>query len=255
MPIAFVAPYLLAGAAAAGGALSGRGKTSSTTSTSNQSFNRTGSTTPQLSPQQSSIYDALVPMALSRLRGYTPLSGYEANGLTNINAGANAARTALENRLTGSGMLGSPAGVAALNNLDLSRSGQAVSFQNTLPLLRNQMQLQDIGVAGDILRLPGIGSTTTESGTASGSGTSTTNQSGNVLGGLFNGLGGSLGFLYGQGAFGGGGVAPGSTPAMGAPVNWSQVLPQFNAPPAAPQRISDLLAAIGGWSANGGRIG
>lgn len=202
----------LAAAGAAGGALGSKSK-----QTSQSQYNNTSSVTPNLLPQQKSLYDALYQQALGRANGQTPgLQGYSSQGLQNINAASEAARQNTVNRLASSGLLSSPVAAASGTQADIARAGQSANFLNSLPLLQNQLQIQNLGVAGDIFRLPGVGSTST----SSGSGTNTTTgQQGGGLGGALGGLGSSLGFLYGMGAFGGGGggnspngYAPGIAP-------------------------------------------
>ena len=201
--------FIFPGISALSGALSNRSKTQTT----NQNYSNTYSntTTPQVPAEQAGLYSTLVGLAQKRLAGQTPLYGYEANGLQNINSTADAVGNSIRNRLVASGQYGGPGADTALNSLDVSRGAQAAQFRNSLPLLQNSLDLQNLGAAGTIFGLGPKGQTST--GTSSGSETNVTNYPGNVAGGALGGLGSALGFLIGQGAFGQGtgGEGGGST--------------------------------------------
>src|SRR5437870_4350530 len=136
----FIIPAILGGSVI-GGALSGRPKTTTGTSTSN--YSNTSTSTPNITPEQHSLFNALYAKIMGRLNQPTPLGGYEATGLSNINAGAAASRTALENRLAAHGLSGSPVAGNAETQLELGRAGEATRFQNSLPLLARQFGRED----------------------------------------------------------------------------------------------------------------
>ena len=232
----------LTAASALGGALSNRGGKT----TSNSTYNNTSTSTPQLSPEQEAIYGLLSQNVMNRLRGQTPLAGYEASGLQNINESSDAIRRSIEGRLTSRGLIGSPMGATALSNLDISRGSEAAKFRNSLPLLQNDLDLQNLGAAGTVFGLRPFGETRTSSGT--GTGVSTT--SGNMLGGAFGGLAEALGYLIGRGSFGprsnpggSGGQSSGNPlSSMGVPGGYGSPL----APKPPGLDIAALLRALGG---------
>lgn len=231
----------LAAAGALGGALSNRAKT--TTSTQNSSYNNTSTSTPQLSPEQNSIYSLLTQNVMKRLQGQTPLAGYESTGLQNINSTSDAIRRSIEGRLASRGMLNSPMGATALSNLDVSRGTEAAQFRNSLPLLQNSLDLQNVGAAGTVFGLRPFGSTTTSSGT--GSGTNITNQPGNVAGGALGGLGSALGFLIGQGAF------PGMGGSGGGVTGVPSTVPSSVPGGGGGMDIAALIRLLGGMNSGG----
>ena len=236
----------MAGASTAAGALSNRAKKQ----TSNSSYNNTSTTTPNLTPEMQSLYSLMAGNVSNRLQGQTPLQGYEATGLQNINSTSDAIGNSIRNRLVASGTYGSPNASTALNNLDVSRGTQAAQFRNSIPMLQNSLDLQNLGAAGTVFGLGPQGSTTTRSGT----GQDVTNYPGNVAGGALGGLGGALGFLIGQGAFGpmsnpggSGGQSSGNPlSSMGIPGGYGSPLAPAGARPPGGIDMAALLRALGG---------
>lgn len=169
--------------AALAGGLSNKGsKTSQNTITS---------TTPNLSSSGMDLRDQIIQQYLSQLGG-TDLSGYTSSGISNINKNAEAAKKRTTENLSARGISG-PALDFALTNVDNQRFGDVTSFQNSIPLLQQQLQSQILSNAGNYLGSNPFG--TTQKGT----GTST--QPGNFVGGALGNLGSTLAYMYGQGAF------------------------------------------------------
>lgn len=259
MPLALAAGLI--GASALGGALSNRSKTS----TSKSSYDNTSTSTPVVPAEQGALYSAMLGNVQKRLAGQTPLYGYEANGLAGINNTFNPIAQSIQNRMVASGQAGGPGAATALNSLDVARGTQAAQFRNSLPLLQNQLDLQNLGAAGTVYGLGPKGQTTTSSGTATGSATTP----GNVAGGAFNGIGSALGFLIGQGSFpsmqgpisapqqsypvgpfgsgGAGGYGPGYVPGMGSGGNGLSP-----AVALTPQMLAALLGALSNSGLAGG---
>lgn len=215
-------PALIAGVGALGGLLGNRPKTYQQQQQQGfnqfgnqyQGFSGTGTQTPAYDPLGENLRQALAQMYLGRA-GSVPefMRNYEATGLEGINKGAESNRAALNQILAARGLSYSPAAATALGGLESNRIGQGVAFRNQLPLVQDQLQQQRLAdLSGFFSRLP-YGTSTTQTGTSTGtssttgssSGTGTSTDPGNMLGGLTGGLGNLLAFLYGQGAFGGGG--------------------------------------------------
>lgn len=130
------------------------------------SANQTGTSTtsPTLDPQFGPLQNSLLQQIMARMStGGPDLSGYEGTGIQNINKGYAGAQTNLDNSLAARGLSSSPVAGAGLAKLDTGRASDISSFQNTLPLLRDQFQQQNLGLAQQILGL-GRGSTTTSTG-------------------------------------------------------------------------------------------
>lgn len=180
------------GASLLGGLLSGRKKARTQEST----FQQTGTTTPFFGPEFEELKQEQLNQILARLRQSTDLSGFKAEGLSNINRQAQFSQQALENRLSSQGLLGSPVAGTAMANLELGRGGEQVRFLNQIPLLQREMQGQDLSQA---LALLGMGRGTTQTS----SGTSTGVVPGSGAGGGFQDLGLIIGLLSATGAFGG----------------------------------------------------
>jgi len=95
-------------------------------------------------PQWTSLGDLTRTMVEENLRNKGLPSGFEEEGISNINTTYDALRQALENRLTSRGI--SRGGIAAAGdiNLELARGSDIAGFRRQLPTLARDMQLQDI---------------------------------------------------------------------------------------------------------------
>lgn len=195
---AFLLPLALGGASFLGGLFGNRKQTSTSRSTS--------TTTPTLDPQFSPLQQMLLSSVQSRLANPSSLpASYETQGIADINRNFDLVAQARDNSLAARGLSASPVAGAADAKAGVARAGEIGRFQAQIPLLNREMQTQDLGIASLLLN-QGRGSTTST--------TSTGTQPGNMLGGGLNNLAGMLGFLYGQGMFGGGGASPGLRPLI-----------------------------------------
>ena len=158
-----------------------------------------------LGPEYAGLQSAIMPMIHKRLLSPGGLPrGYEESGITRINRTHDLGKQSLANNLTARGLGSSPIAGAADTRSEMGRLSDIVGFQNTLPMLGRQMQNEDLGMGMDALEFGRslAGRTATTSGNTSGT---TTNQGG---GGMIGNLSSMLGWMIGNGAFGGLGKAP-----------------------------------------------
>lgn len=171
-------PLALAGTSLLGGLLGGGSKQT---------------TTRTISPEFAGIADFLKNHYMSRLQKGAP--NLEPGGIAAINDTYRAGRQSLNNRLTSMGLSGSPDMLATgHSSLEASRMGDIGRFRANLPLLQQQYEAQDLSGLMNLMNL-GMGQTTTGGA--------------NPLGSGIENLAGMLGFLWGNGAFGGPGSSPG----------------------------------------------
>ena len=180
---------------------------------SQQSSGVTG-TTPTLSPETQDFMNKL--MTKYNAQAAPSLTGYEAQQTNNINTGANAQSQAVNNILAARGLSTSPAAATAEAGLQQNRLNQITNMQQGLPLLKNQLDLQNLAGASAFFSAIPKGSITTtnnqqtsqstgqQTGSQVGSTTSTghtvgsTNEKGTSGGGIpgaFQGLGAGLGAI------------------------------------------------------------
>jgi len=169
------------------------------TGTTNSTFNNTYSNTPTETPEFAGFGGMLKDIISKRLSQPVPMEGYAATGLGNINRNSDLVQQSIKNKLTASGLAGSPIAGNAMLQGELSRGGQATDFMNQLPLVQRQLQNQDFSQALGLYGARPLGSTTTASGTSSG----TQVHPGSALGAGFSEAGDLLSFLAGQGLLGG----------------------------------------------------
>ena len=188
--------------------------TISNTGQQNQSgtFGTSGQTTgfstsnPNLSPLQQALINQFTSSASNLNRQAGDLSGYKAQGLSDINSTSNAASEALRNNLASRGLSFSPSAANAETQQRIGLAGQQSQFLNSIPLLQRQLQQQSLQQLMNAFQLipygttSQTGGTTAQSGTTNETGTSSSTQnqqgtnlvSGNPMGGLFSGLGSGL---------------------------------------------------------------
>jgi hypothetical protein len=143
---------------------------------------------PTLDPAYSPLQQLLLQQTIQRLNSQGPdLGGYEASGISNINKGYGLVQQNLENSLTARGLNDSPVAGAGLTRLQMGRAGDITNFQNTIPLLKDQYQRNNLQDAIALLT-QGRGSATT--------GTTATDTGGGWAGAATN-LAQMLGYLYG----------------------------------------------------------
>lgn len=159
------------------------------------SSKRKSSSTPTLDPKYSPLEQQVLSLVQQRLGTSTDLSGYQAQGTQDINHTFDLLKQSQSNDLTARGLSTSPVAGAVDATRENARGGQVSSFINSIPLLRRQLQAQDIGLANGVL--------------GQGRGTTTTEQSGGGAAGSAESIAAMLGYLQSTGAFkrgaGGGG--------------------------------------------------
>lgn len=179
---------------------------------------QTSTTTPTGDPAYGPLQQALIAQAMSRINNPSALpAGYEAQGVGKINDTFGVINQGIGNRAAAQGVSGGPTEAYARNISDLNRGGQIAGFRTGLPLLERGMRMEDLGFAANVLGSQRYGSTT-----------NTTSTGGGGLGGGLSNAAGILGFLYGQGALGGG--SKGGTSAGGS--DWLSQLLQGGGTPS-----------------------
>ena len=206
----FLAPLLLGGGSFLGGLFGNRNKQSSSSSSSS-----TNTTMPSWDPAFTGLRDLIMPITMKRLTDPQSFSKQLGErGIADINRTYDLAEQGLGNRLTARGLGSSPVAGAGEGNLAGGRAGDIVGLLRDLPLIDRQIQDQDLNMAQNFL---GMGRGMTSTGTATNTGTATGSQGGGFGGGLQSMMS-MLAYLYGSGAFGGGGGAQPPIPSTGFPV-------------------------------------
>lgn len=164
-----------AGASVIGGALDN--KSSQTTS-------------PTIDPAYQGLQGQILNMVQQRLATPLDTSGYTANGVASINKNYDLTKQASDNNLTTRGLASSPVAGAVGGVAANARAGDISTFENSVPLLANQIQGQNISQAAGILGL--------------GRGSTSTSASGGGAAGAATNLSQYLGYLTAKGAFKGG---------------------------------------------------
>lgn len=195
---AFLLPAILGAAGLVGGALKGKGgKTTTTTSST---------TTPTFDPAASPMRDMLLKTIMGRIGSRSSFgAGLRSNAITNANQVFSNIGQAAQDRRNSLGLTGSPVEAAGRLNLDIARGGAITQRLNEIPLLEEQNDQANLGMASNLLSLFRGQKTT---GTSTGQ---QDNGLAGMVGGGLEGLGGILGFLYGTGRIGGGGRRPTGT--------------------------------------------
>jgi hypothetical protein len=152
---------------------------------------QTSTTTPTFDPAFSPLKNTILNMTMQRLNSDPNMSGYQANGIQNINRIFGNSAMASNNDLSARGLSTSPIAGTVGATRENARAGQVAGFENQIPLLARQLKGEDLAQAGNVLNM-GRGSTTT--GTEEGGG--------GPAGGITQ-LGRFLGYASANGAFGG----------------------------------------------------
>lgn len=192
---AFLLPLAIAAAGSAiGGALSNKksARTGTQSNTTTTTFNEPA--------EYRTLGDLLRSRIENRLRSSVDLGGYEAQGLTGINDAFAGAQTALNADLTSRGLATSPIAATAGTNLQAERGTNIAQFLNQLPLLRRQMEGEDLNAANAFYQARPRGTTVSQHGTQI--------VPGSAAGSAFGSAAEMLAFFAGQGLFKGGGTAP-----------------------------------------------
>lgn len=158
----FAAPLIGAGVSALAG-LFGNKKPQTTTT------NSTNTSTPLLDPQQQFLQSLIGNDAVNMDKAGAPdLSGYEANGLQQINQASALKSKTASNLLAARGLSFSPSGVQNLINPEADRLSQSSQFLSQIPLLQRQFQQQNLSQLMGAFGIMPKGSTTTQNSTTTG---------------------------------------------------------------------------------------
>ena len=192
----FVAP-LIAGLTGLGGLFGNRGQQVQQNQNLNQTGSQTGTTTPNLDPRASGLYDQLLNHYQSLL-GNQDLSGYQAGAIGDINQTSDIKRKAMEQMLAARGIQG-PAAANTLGNVENQRFSNITQLNQQLPLLQSQLSQQALTSGQGLFGAMPYGSSQQQNTTNEQRAVNTTKNPGNMLGGLFSSLGPILAQLYGSG--------------------------------------------------------
>lgn len=180
---ALALPLLTTGISALAGLFGGKPKTTTTNTTQNSN----STSTPNIAPDAQSLENQYTQAIGQQLAG-TDLTGYEGQGLQQINQTAGTADKMSQNILAARGLSNSPYAAALTNQNNNNRLNQSSQFVNQIPLLQQQLRQQAIQSAISGSAAIPYGNTTT--------GTTTTNQtqtgSGNPTAGALSGAGAAL---------------------------------------------------------------
>jgi len=196
-------PLAISGLGALAGSFGNKPQKTTTDSSniSTGNFQQSGYTAPVYDPATQELRDTLT----SQFKGLaTPdLSGYAASGIGQINNNSDIRTRALQNSLAARGLSNSPIASIAPALSQSQRIGDISQFQNNLPLLQQQLLLQNLNAGAGYLKGLPIGQSTTSSGANYGTqtGHSVQTGTGNQAAGGLAGLATTLAGLYGKGAF------------------------------------------------------
>jgi len=182
---AFLTPFLSAGIQGLAGMFGARPERTTTSSTQNTNTNV------NYTPEQQQMLEMLRRQYMSQIQG-ADLSGYQTQGLNEINRAGDASQTAIRNILAQRGLAFSPAAATSQVQQRVGQAGQQSQFLNSIPLLQFQMRQQALQGASGFANSERVGtsSTTTSNGTQTGPG--------NMLGGLFAGIGSGIASTLGR---------------------------------------------------------
>jgi hypothetical protein len=130
----------------------------------------TSSTT--LPPGAQSLQDLVNAQITQRLQNNSLPPGYQEQGIAGINAGYAGATTNENAALTARGLASSPVAAAVTTKLNTARAGDIGTFNANIPLVAQNLQLQNLEAAAGILN-PQRGSTSTTSGDGGAAGAAT----------------------------------------------------------------------------------
>lgn len=203
MAAAFL-PFLLMGASALGGALN-KPKPQITTSKNSSSSTSSGTTMPTYDEGQLDVRNFLLREMMGGIEN-TPdfAKNYTAQGVANINRGADATSNNIRNMMLGRGLGRTSAGIAPEIANENARFGALSSFQNEVPLKMDELKRQRMNDFARFFSSLPVGNTQNQSSTSNSEGTQTmTPSTQSPLAGGLGALSQMGGFLYGSGAFGG----------------------------------------------------
>jgi len=145
----FAIPLALAGLSGLAGFFGGKPKVTNQTQDTTSDQSQTGSysqyQTPELSAEQHSLLQTLLPGLISRYKsGPQDLTSYAAGGLRDINTGSDLKMKGIQNMLAARGLSYSPAAMVPQMGEESSRVGQQANFLSGIPLMQRQMQGEDL---------------------------------------------------------------------------------------------------------------
>lgn len=175
----------------------------------------TSGTTSDYGAAGQSLINNILPSLSSLATRSVNLTPYLAQQTGQINRNANLAQQSAANIMAARGLSTSPVSATTAANIDANRIAGITSLQQQMPLLQQQLQSQNLGLAGNILgMLPRTSSTqqsqsgqssqtqdNTQSGLTGSQGTSSTSEAqsgkqGGGVGGFLGGLGSVLAGLF-----------------------------------------------------------
>jgi len=180
-------PLLSTGISALAGLFGAKPKPITTTSSSNS--NSSSTSTPNIGGNQQDLIDQFTQGINKQMQG-TDLTGYEGQGLQQINQNAGVADKMSQNILAARGLSNSPYAAFMTNQNNNNRLNQSSQFINQIPLLQQQLRQQAIQQAISGSQAIPFGSTVT--GSSSTSGTSTQSGGGSPVAGALSGAGAAL---------------------------------------------------------------
>jgi hypothetical protein len=132
-----------------------------------------GTTTPTLSPESAAFMNQLIQKYTTQTA--PSLTGYSAGQTQGINANAGLQHQAVNNIMASRGLATSPVAATAEAGVEQNRVNQITNMQEQLPLLQNQLNLQNLGAATQFFNTLPRGQQTAQIGTQqqTGSGTQT----------------------------------------------------------------------------------
>jgi hypothetical protein len=139
-----------------------------------------GTTTPNLTPENEALLSQLGAQYSHLASTGVNLEPYQQQQEQGINTNSNIQAQAAQQALAARGLANSPVSGAVAANEAQQRTGQITNLQQSIPLLQNQLQQQNLNAAaGFTASIP--------------HGTTTTTSTGGGIGGFLGGVGGILG--------------------------------------------------------------
>lgn len=213
---ALALPLLTTGISALAGLFGAKPKPTVT----NSSSNSTSTSTPNINPNAQNLENQFTQGITKQLNDANDMSGYEGQGLQQINQSAGVADKMSQNILAARGLSNSPYAANLTNANNNNRLNQSSQFINQIPLLQTQLRQNAIQQAISGSQAIPFGSTIS----GSQSGTSTTSGGGgSPVAGALSGAGAALNAPMGGGVSAGQQIATslgnifggGSVPTLG----------------------------------------
>lgn len=146
-------------------------------STTNSSMSGNSTYTPTMDPATQAFLSQLMAKSQSSLNPVN-LAGYESGQTQAINRQGMMQKAALQTALASRGLSNSPISLTANRQQDATNFQQLAQFRESLPLLSNQLMMQNLQAATGLFSQIPKGATTSQTQT----GTSTTHSGSGLLG-------------------------------------------------------------------------